>query len=247
MSYTKRGTKWNILNSWWVLTTLGLGLTSWAGFVYAGAAARKRSWTIWGIIYTLPLLIVAVGTVLEHTKYKDSWINGLLGGMIIIIWVFSIIHALVIRRDFLVRREAVLIAEQQEIVQMRRNALEQLRAQGLISDTVARQATLSIDGSPPVSDHAQAQTTVNPSSKPSPLDVNNCSEGELATLPGVGVLLAKKAISERQQLGGFQSMEQFCSRLALEPHLAKELDQLVTFGPYQATEPPTPPGRLVDV
>ena len=59
------------------------------------------------------------------------------------------------------------------------------------------------------------------------VDINNCSEVELTELPGVSIVLAKKAIKKRDEIGGFKSAEDFFLFLKLKPHLQKQLNDLI--------------------
>lgn len=55
------------------------------------------------------------------------------------------------------------------------------------------------------------------------MNINTCSEEELASLPGLNIIDAKKAISHRQQYGDFGSIEELVVLLGLKPHIAAPL------------------------
>ena len=59
------------------------------------------------------------------------------------------------------------------------------------------------------------------------LDVNNCSEIELTELPGISIVIAKKAIRRREEIGGFKSVDEFLSFIKLKPHMESQLRELV--------------------
>ena len=59
------------------------------------------------------------------------------------------------------------------------------------------------------------------------LDINNCSEIELTELPGVSIVLAKKAIKKREEIGGFKSTDEFLKFLKLKPHMENQLRQRI--------------------
>ena len=63
--------------------------------------------------------------------------------------------------------------------------------------------------------------------KDSLLDVNNASEIELTSLPGVSIVLAKKLIKKREEIGGFKSVEEVCLFLHLKPHMQNQLEKLI--------------------
>ena len=59
------------------------------------------------------------------------------------------------------------------------------------------------------------------------LDVNNASEVELTALPGVSIVMAKKLIKKREDIGGFKSVSDVCIFLRLKPHMQKQLEELI--------------------
>lgn len=78
------------------------------------------------------------------------------------------------------------------------------------------------------------------------LDLNTASEGDFAALPGVGAVLAKRAIAERTTRRGYNDIETFFQILGLKPHVASRLSDLVEI---RGAPPPAPirtQGRIVD-
>ncbi|MGZ4032298.1 MAG: helix-hairpin-helix domain-containing protein, partial [Tumebacillaceae bacterium] len=65
------------------------------------------------------------------------------------------------------------------------------------------------------------------------IDLNHATEEEIATLPGIGMIYAKRAVSEREAMGGFQSLEQFAQKLGFKPHVAQRIQHLVTLTPLK--------------
>ena len=59
------------------------------------------------------------------------------------------------------------------------------------------------------------------------IDVNNCSEFELTELPGISIVLAKRIIKRREEIGGFKRTEDFFEFLQLKEHLVKQIMTLV--------------------
>lgn len=56
------------------------------------------------------------------------------------------------------------------------------------------------------------------------LDINNCSEVELTELPGISIVVAKKIVKKRLELGGFKSIEEFFLFVNLKQHLKKQIE-----------------------
>lgn len=55
------------------------------------------------------------------------------------------------------------------------------------------------------------------------IDINNCSEIELTELPGVSIVMAKKVVKKRLEIGGFKTIDDFFLFLKLKPHMQKQL------------------------
>ena len=61
-------------------------------------------------------------------------------------------------------------------------------------------------------------------------DINNCTEEEIAALPGISVIIAKKAVKRREETGGFKSIDEFFALLNLKPHMQEQLRDLIYAG-----------------
>lgn len=66
-------------------------------------------------------------------------------------------------------------------------------------------------------------------------DINNCSEIELTALPGISIVLAKKIIKKREELGGFKSVENFLDFLKLKSNITNQLRTLVCVNKMQGS------------
>ena len=101
------------------------------------------------------------------------------------------------------------------------------------------------DSAPPM-----APPPIPPGSGAKVVDVNSAPESEIAALPGVGAILAKKACQHRESNGGFRSVDEFFHVLGLKPHAIERIRPLVTVGSPSPDSPPpfSPPsgGRVVD-
>ncbi|MBR1862875.1 MAG: helix-hairpin-helix domain-containing protein [Ruminococcus sp.] len=84
------------------------------------------------------------------------------------------------------------------------------------------------------------------------LNINTASEEELAALPGLNIIDAKKAGEYRNYHGDFNSVEQFISLLNLKPHIAAPLFDILyctPSAPGQApgAAAPNPGRRKIDL
>ena len=59
------------------------------------------------------------------------------------------------------------------------------------------------------------------------LDINNCSEVELTALPGISIVMSKKVIKKREDIGGFKTIDDFFLFLKLKPHMETQLREKV--------------------
>jgi len=59
------------------------------------------------------------------------------------------------------------------------------------------------------------------------LDINNASEVELTALPGISIVMSKKLIKKREDIGGFKSVKDVFLFLQLKPHIQSQLENLI--------------------
>jgi len=59
------------------------------------------------------------------------------------------------------------------------------------------------------------------------IDINNASEVEITSLPGISIVLSKKIIKKREELGGFKDVNEFLQFTQLKPHMRAQLRDLV--------------------
>jgi DNA uptake protein ComE-like DNA-binding protein len=77
------------------------------------------------------------------------------------------------------------------------------------------------------------------------VNINRASEFEIGRLPGLGPILAKKVIAQRERQGGFHSMEEFAAFLHLRPHCVENLKDLIEVVPVPGTMRMVTPGDTV--
>lgn len=233
----------NLLRSLWILGTFTL-FFNWIPFFFIAIRARKLSWALWGCLYTAITLGVLntiylwpIGTWQAYTQFFL-----LFGG-----WLFSIGHAFVIRKEYLRRvyggndQKAAPKAEQE--AESGHISVSKANNDDVDADSEAANsgeenridATLKIASSAPEKEIQTvtytgtmvAEQTTGPSSS-AKLNINEASEAELANLPGIGPILAKRVIDLRSRYGGFESAEHFFTELRLSPHRQDALLKLIT-------------------
>nr|WP_285865975.1 helix-hairpin-helix domain-containing protein [Lederbergia lenta] len=79
------------------------------------------------------------------------------------------------------------------------------------------------------------------------IDLNTATEEEIANVPGIGSLFAKKIITVRNQEKGFKSFEHFVEILSVKPHLIEKIKPYFSFSDQPNPEQTNKmEGRIVD-
>ncbi|ALC89214.1 hypothetical protein AM500_05005 [Bacillus sp. FJAT-18017] len=298
MTSTKNSTLWGILNSWWILLTFTFLFTSFAYF-FIGINVNHRKWTAWGAIYGILLILPFLSFEVFN---RGQWQSDILLMLGLFVWIFSIVHAFRIRKEYLLRLE-VLQSIKQDKEQRLRGQIEseygvkRKQSQGkqvprIVTQQETRLTTRStqVQKNRHLSTSEQQQTpgyekttemnitpngnlqdvtlvgqvkeqgriapksAVDVQSSLEPpqiqsaetlLDLNTATEEELAQLPGVGFILAKRALSERTKKGGFRSFDEFTELLNIKPHNIEKIRLLATVKAPESAAPQTA-GRMVD-
>jgi hypothetical protein len=229
MAITKRGLGWELLQSAWVLVPpASVGMLVWAAFLYAGIRARHRPWLVAAAVYFLGFV-----SALALTDDSDNWT----GLIIVALWFVGTVHAFIVRPEYLIRLDADLSADA-----ARSSPAPRTRRVVPVDATFApftRPAAPSLSAAP-VSSTAPASAP-QPSA---PVDLNAAPEAAIAALPGIGPILARRAVEVRDARGGFASVDDFADALDLKPHVLERIRPLAFTTPLTAR--PRPMGRRVD-
>lgn len=250
-SITGRGKRWERLHSVWVLWMFTLAFFNWVGFLYVGVRVRHRVWVAWGAVYSIPFIVIMATT--GTAPLPDS----IVALLTLVPGAVGIIHGFHIRPEYLRRLSE---RERNHAAQVPAHAFyppgrRRHEERGPHGPTAAPLPVMPVDppSAPAVS---QAPPPAPPAAAPSPpapqatpatlLDLNAATEGELASLPGVGVVLAKRAMTTRSQRGGFASVDEMGHALELKPHVVERLRPLVTAGSRREQSGAGRTGRLID-
>ena len=76
-------------------------------------------------------------------------------------------------------------------------------------------------------------TKLAPEADKEPVDINNCSEIELTELPGISIVMAKKIIKKREEIGGFNNTAEFFALLRLKQHMVFRLQKMIKIEPMK--------------
>lgn len=266
MGVARKGLVWKIMQSWWILLTFSL-MFNWVAFFYIASRAKNKRWALWGLIYSIPFILLFSEMLQEDTLPYDLMMTSLFLGCI-----FSIFHGFKVRKEFLLRLEARELASRGEEailkdkieseygVKLSAEGSKPLRRSEPLS--AEQRGALQADDLPVAQDvykqradealmqletpNEESTEVINP--EPMALevvDLNTATESDLAGLPGVGAILAKKAIQHRQTNDGFRSVDEFFELLGLKPHVMDRVRPLITVQSL-SEEPPKLKGRVVD-
>jgi DNA uptake protein ComE-like DNA-binding protein len=257
LSITNRGKKWEIHNSLWILWSFTL-LLSCVGFFWIGGRTGRRKWIISGLIY----LVVNFGLIFitSWLKANSGILYNVVMAMILIGWFAAIVQSFMSRKEYLIRREAVLdltVATRDAYRnEIREEYIPQENTQPSVqtrSQQSARSTYLPQQESqgPQPSDAQPADQSEAHDTRPymsASIDLNTCTEQQLANLPGVGVVLAKKAMEMRTETGGFVSTADFNEKLKLMPHFAAQIENVAFVSPVTLPETNSGnAGRVIDM
>ena len=245
MTVTKQGLKWKIRNSLWIIWSF-IPLFNGIGMLYAGLKVKVYKWSGYGLIY----LAITWAPILFIKEFNTD--VGIL--LFFINYLVCIIHSFKIRQECLLRIEILKdlgaknakqaetdISEEQvdkvnEITNMEKPAYSSINKD---NDALMTEKSAV---SPKIPNLEELNKKVL-------LDINSCTEDELAELPGVGLILAKEAIKIRSQKGSFASVDEFIEKLNVNSHYVARIREMICCGTAQANKKPEAfkvKGRMVD-
>lgn len=250
MATTSKGQRWELLHSLWILWTFTLGFFNWVAFFYIGIRAKQRKWILWGLVYAIPFIL---SMAFADRPAFDGWIGDLTVILTLILGIISIVHAFRIRKEYLLRLEALQRREANSGATLHDRVNAEYGAQDQISVTTSEPARPSEFAGTQGSDREQQPDGSAAASNPAPstsaqaprIDLNSSSEQEISSLPGVGLIIAKRAVKLREERGGFHSIEEFGQALNLKPHIVERIRPLVSIPPQQPGSSGSR-GRVVD-
>jgi Helix-hairpin-helix motif len=198
---------------WWVLASLiPFGLGTWGGFAYAGAQARVARWKVYAVVYGV--LSWGAFIVTGVTSGDDD--NTLQGFLILVPWIVGIVHSFVARPEY-VRR----VGSPPSALEVARTRLEQRDEALRIARENPRLAIEAGIGRPDRKGGMDAGL----------VDVNSAPVWALEHLPGVDGKLAKRIVAVREELDGFDSLEDFGMTLDLPGDVVEDMRGTAIFLP----------------
>jgi hypothetical protein len=201
---------WRFEHHWWFLLIVPtFGTLSWAAFGYLGLRLRRWAWLAAGVVYLVLEVIAFV--FLGLSSDDNDWQSLAFVVIWLLVWIGSLVHALVIRREALDR----LAVDEDPLLRQARTQLTVRRAAGGIA---REQPTLAVEAGIGRDQLAFAGL----------VDVNHASADEFTLLPGFTPELAANVVSVRDRIDGFDSVLDFANVLDLPPRLVDSIrDRLI--------------------
>ncbi len=196
-------------SKWPYLSLLPFATGAWAP-IYAGTQANRRSWLLWGSLWTL---LAVAGWVVSIASNGAA-----LGGLLIILaWAGAIATSFSIRRAFEAEFASPLV---QAVDRVKARELDRDRARRMAQENPQLALEVGI-GRPDIPGAADAGL----------VDVNNASAAALAQLPGVDGNLVARIVETRGRVGGFSSLEDCGATLDIDGATVEGLRRRVVFLP----------------
>jgi DNA uptake protein ComE-like DNA-binding protein len=199
---------------WALGVLLSFGIAAPILFAIAGSQAHKRAWTLWGVVYGV---LSWGGIAIATSTAEGTALNTLSGGMILVGWIASSAHAFAVRKEYRQRSSGAAL----DPLEAARNAVEARKeAQRLAREEPAVALELGV-GRPDIPT-ARSMGVV---------DVNHASAGALAKLPGIDDQTARAIVTAREEIDGFNSLEDCGGVLGLDADVVEDLRPFVVFLP----------------
>lgn len=268
--------RWKLANSLWIVVVfVGIGIFSVIGWLWAGSIAHSpKVWRvvrIWCGITVVVVIAVTISGIAGGPDGKDvepwSTIAAILMGTA---WLGGTAHAALLARTVLRERALYLDNLATATAQFRSQVPTPIPTAA--ASTAAAPASLLGIGqgdyysprpdaapasfAPPAAQAVEASPAQrtgdpvqpNPAQPAAMVDLNSAPEQTIALLPRLDPTAASSIVAARRVKGGFRDFTDFVASTGLQPHQVAELQDKVTFGPFQ---PPAPPvggtGRVLDI
>lgn len=120
----------------------------------------------------------------------------------------------------------------------------------MATESVAQNASGLTESKSKVVDNKGKDSSVKvTTNKVSKIDINNASSEEIANLPGVNIVGAKKVVEYRNKNGLFKSEDEFIKIAGVKPHFVDKIKSMILIGKSQTTtdkDNDDGSGRIVD-
>lgn len=226
-SFSGKGKVWEWKHSIWILWTLPLfGWISFISFLYIGRRTKTTKLTVFGFIY---LAWTIIQLIILPLFPSDSLIGSFLVPSYtigLVIWIWSIIHAFLVRKEYLTRLSYLL--DYPEIGEKTRNkyynAVTSDYQKSVQNNTIRKVISMSKNETDKT-DYRSGESQLENNHQ---TDINICNRDKLIMLPGITLPIAQKIIDRRNAEGDFTSVDEFLDFVMVKPHFAVQLREVIT-------------------
>lgn len=200
----------NVKKEWWPLICAFFYLSC-VSFFYFGKKCNNKSWMIFGVVY----LVLLGGLFALDDQFKGaSWFKSVLA----VFWLCGIAHTYFTLDSFTKRK--MEMEQDGETVKLSNdiNYAEQIKEHFVEKEQQRVVQT-------PLNSNVQEKI------EHTIIDINSCEESDFASLPGVSIVMAKRAIQYREEHNGFSSKEEFFDTIQLKPHFMVQIQEMVDCKP----------------
>lgn len=213
---------------WWMLVWAFFFLTC-VPFFYFGKKCNNKIWTAYGVVY---LVLLGVLFALDDQFREAKWFE--FGRLIF--WLCGMTHTYYMLDSFSKRKMELDQNDETEQLSNEINYVEQIKEHFVEKEQQRAVQTAKIGNL-----HEKKENNT--------IDINSCGESDFASLPGVSIVMAKRAISYREEHHGFFSIEEFFDTIQLKPHFIVQIQDMVECKAFnnQAISEDYSTGRKLDL
>lgn len=231
-SITPLGLKWELKQSFWMLFLL-IPLTAPIGYLYIGVRAKQLKWIILGLIYFI--IINGLSIVLWQISLDDS-MSGLIVPAILICWLNALFSGLKVRVYYLTylvesmnpnKRERLITAEKDRQKEKLRIKKEKNSPKMLSQTEIIEKQSERVKFIAKRKRQNEELKIIN---------INSASVNEISRLPGIGMILARKIVSVREQGNQFESWEHLIKVTKIQTEIIEEAYEFIAFSDDEVKE-----------
>ncbi len=202
--------KENVKKEWWPLVCAFFYLSC-VSFFYFGKKCNNKLWMVFGVVY----LVLLGGLFALDDQFKEaSWFKSVLA----VFWLCGIAHTYFTLDSFTKRKMELEQDGETEQLSNGINYAEQIKEHFVEKEQQRVVQT-------PIIGNVQEKIEHNI------IDINTCGESDFVSLPGVSIVMAKRAISYRKEHNGFSSKEEFFDTIQLKPHFIVQIQDMIECKP----------------
>ena len=199
--------KENVKKEWWPLVCAFFYLSC-VSFFYFGKKCNNKLWMVFGVVY----LVLLGGLFALDDQFKEaSWFKSVLA----VFWLCGIAHTYFTLDSFTKRKLELEQNDETEHLSNDNSYAEQIKEHFVEKEQQRIVQSAKIG-------NVQEYNTI---------DINSCGESDFVSLPGVSIVMAKRAISYREEHNGFTSKEEFFDSIQLKPHFIVQIQDMIECKP----------------